>query len=151
LQVRIGIATGLVVVGDLIGQGAAQEQAVVGETPNLAARLQALATPGTLAIAPSTRRLTGGLFDYEDLGAVEIKGLAMPLEASRVLRESGAESRFEALRATGTPLVGRDEELALPQRRCQQAKSGEGRVVLIPKAPITADLREAAALLSELA
>jgi len=78
LQARVGIATGLVVVGDLIGRGAAQEQAVVGETPNLAARLQALAAPGTVVIAPSTRRLTGGLFDYEDLGAVEIKGLAAP-------------------------------------------------------------------------
>jgi class 3 adenylate cyclase len=104
LQVRVGIATGLVVVGDLIGKGAAQEQAVVGETPNLAARLQALAAPGTVVIGPSTRRLTGGLFDYADLGAVEIKGLAAPVVASRVLRESGAESRFEALRATGTPL-----------------------------------------------
>ncbi len=99
LQVRVGIGTGLVVVGDLIGEGAAQEQAVVGETPNLAARLQALAEPGTVVIAASTRRLTGQLFDYEDLGAVEIKGLAMPVPASRVLRESGAESRFEARQA----------------------------------------------------
>ena len=81
LQVRVGIATGLVVVGDLIGEGAAQEQAVVGETPNLAARLQALAAPGTVVIAPSTKRLTGGLFDYEDQGAVEIKGLAAPVAA----------------------------------------------------------------------
>jgi class 3 adenylate cyclase/predicted ATPase len=135
LQVRVGIATGLVVVGDLIGQGAAQEQAVVGETPNLAARLQALAEPGTVVIGPGTRRLTGGLFDYEDLGAVEIKGLAAPVLASRVLRESGAESRFEALRATATPLVGRDEELALLQRRWQQAKSDEGCVVLVSGEP----------------
>ena len=81
LQVRVGIATGLVVVGDLIGQGASQEQAVVGETPNLAARLQALAEPGTVVIAPSTRRLTGGLFEYEDLGAVELKGLGAPVMA----------------------------------------------------------------------
>jgi class 3 adenylate cyclase len=129
LQVRVGIATGLVVVGDLIGQGAAQEQAVVGETPNLAARLQALAAPGTVVIGPSTRRLVGGLFDYEELGAVEIKGLDAPVEASRVLRESGAESRFEALRATRTPLVGRGEELAVLQRRWQQAKSGDGCVM----------------------
>ena len=78
---RIGIATGLVVVGDLIGQGASQEQAVVGETPNLAARLQALAEPGTVVIAPSTRRLTGGLFEYADLGAVELKGLGAPVMA----------------------------------------------------------------------
>jgi len=97
LWARVGIATGLVIVGDLLGQGPAQEQAVVGETPNLAARLQALAAPGTVVIAPSTKGLTGGLFDYEDLDAVEIKGLAAPVMASRVLRESGAESRFEAL------------------------------------------------------
>ncbi len=85
MQVRVGIATGLVIVGDLLGEGAAQEQAVVGETPNLAARLQALSAPATVVIAPSTRRLTGGLFDYEDLGAVEIKGLAAPVVASWVL------------------------------------------------------------------
>jgi class 3 adenylate cyclase len=89
LQVRVGIATGLVVVGDLIGEGEARERGVVGETPNLAARLQALAEPGTVVIAASTRQLTGGLFDYADLGAVEIKGLAAPVTASRVLRESG--------------------------------------------------------------
>src|SRR5713101_8323195 len=83
LRVRVGIATGLVVVGDLIGQGASQEQAVVGETPNLAARLQALAEPGMVVIAPSTRRLTGGLFEYADLGAVELKGLGAPVAAAR--------------------------------------------------------------------
>ena len=132
LQVRIGIATGLVVVGDLIGEGASQEQAVVGETPNLAARLQALAEPGTVVIAPSTRRLTGGLFEYADLGAVELKGLGAPVKAARVVRESAAESRFEALHGRElTPLVGRDEELALLQRRWQQAKAGEGRVVVL--------------------
>jgi hypothetical protein len=131
LRVRVGIATGLVVVGDLIGRGAAQEQAVVGETPNLAARLQTVAEPGTVVIGPSTRRLTGGLFDYADIGAVEIKGLAAPVAASRVLRESGTESRFEALRATATPLVGRDEELAMLQRRWRQAATGEGCVVLL--------------------
>jgi hypothetical protein len=135
LQVRIGIATGLVVVGDLIGEGAAQEQAVVGETPNFAARLQALAEPGTVVIGPSTRRLTAGLFDYADLGPVEIKGLAAPVTASRVLRQSAAESRFAALRTTSTPLVGRDEELALLQRRWQQAKSGKGSVVLVSGEP----------------
>jgi predicted ATPase len=148
--VRVGIATGLVVVGDLVGQGAAQEQAVVGETPNLAARLQTLAEPGTVAIAPSTRRLTGGLFDYEDLGAVAIKGLAAPVLASRVLRESGAESRFEALRATATPLVGRDEELAMLQRRWQQSKSGEGCVVLISGEPGIGKSRLAQTLLERL-
>jgi class 3 adenylate cyclase/tetratricopeptide (TPR) repeat protein len=135
LQVRVGIATGLVVVGELIGQGEARERGVVGETPNLAARLQALAEPGTVVIGPRTRRLTGGLFDYEDLGAIEIKGFATPIVASRVLRESAADSRFEALRRARTPLVGREEELALLQRRWQQAKGGEGCVVLVSGEP----------------
>jgi class 3 adenylate cyclase/tetratricopeptide (TPR) repeat protein len=151
LHVRIGIATGLVVVGDLLGHGAAQEQAVVGETPNLAARLQALAEPGQVVIAASTRRLTGGLFDYEDLGAIEIKGLAMPIAAARVLRESRAEGRFEALRATRTPFVGRDEELALLQRRWQQAKSGEGCIVLLSGEPGIGKSRLAHALVERLA
>jgi hypothetical protein len=135
LQVRVGIGTGLVVVGDLIGEGAAQEQAVVGETPNLAARLQGLAEPGTVVIGPRTRRLTGGLFDYADLGAVEIKGLAAPVVAWRVMRESATDSRFEALRGARTPLVGRGEELALLQRRWNQAKAGEGCVVLVSGEP----------------
>jgi class 3 adenylate cyclase len=151
LQVRVGIATGLVVVGDLLGAGAAQEQAVVGETPNLAGRLQALAEPGTVVIAPSTRRLTGGLFEYEDLGAVEIKGLGAPIVAARVLRASAAESRFEALRAARTPLVGRDEELALLQRRWQQAKSGEGSVVLVSGEPGIGKSRLAQTLFQRLA
>jgi class 3 adenylate cyclase len=151
LQVRIGIATGLVVVGDLIGQGAAQEQTVVGETPNLAARLQGLAEPGTVVIGPTTQRLTGGLFDYEELGASEIKGLAAPIAALRVLRESGAESRFEALRATATPLVGRDEELAMLERRWQQAKSGEGCVVLLSGEPGIGKSRLAQTLIDRLA
>ncbi len=151
LQVRVGIGTGPVVVGDLIGKGAAQEQAVVGETPNLAARLQALAEPGTVVIGPSTRRLTGGLFDYEDLGAVEIKGFAAPVMASRVLRESGAESRFEARHGPDlTPLVGRGEELALLQRRWQQAKSGEGCVVLVSGEPGIGKSRLAQTLLDRL-
>jgi hypothetical protein len=151
LQVRVGIATGLVVVGDLVGEGAAQEQAVVGETPNLAARLQTLTEPGTVVIAASTRRLTGGLFDYEDLGTVEIKGLAAPVVAARVLGESRAESRFEALRATATPLVGRDEELAMLLRRWQQAKSGEGSVVLVSGEPGIGKSRLAQALIERLA
>jgi class 3 adenylate cyclase len=132
LQVRVGVGTGVVVVGDLIGEGEARERGVVGETPNLAARLQALAEPGTVVIGPSTRRLTAGLFDYQDLGAIEIKGFAAPVIASRVLRESGAESRFEARHGRDlTPLVGRDEELALLQLRWQQAKTSEGSVVLV--------------------
>jgi predicted ATPase len=135
LQVRVGIATGLVVVGDLIGQGAAQEQAVVGETANLAARLQAVAKPGTVLIDAATRRLTGRLFEYADLAAVELKGFAAPVIATRVLRESGTESRFEALRVASTPFIGRVEELALLERRWQQAKAGEGSVVLLSGEP----------------
>jgi class 3 adenylate cyclase len=95
-----------VVVGDLIGEGSAQEQSVVGETPNLAARLQALAEPNAVVIAASTRRLLGDLFEYCDLGAVEVKGIAVPVPAWQVLRPSAVESRFEALRGSAlTPLA----------------------------------------------
>jgi class 3 adenylate cyclase len=135
LQVHVGIATGLVVVGDLIGAGAAQEQAVVGDTPNLAARLQALAEPGTVVIASSTRRLTGGLFEYCDLGTVALKGFAEKVPAWQVLGASTAESRFEALHATTTSLVGRNEEVDLLMRRWDQAKRGEGCVVLVSGEP----------------
>jgi class 3 adenylate cyclase/predicted ATPase len=135
LQVRVGIATGLVVVGDLIGAGAAQEQAVVGETPNLAARLQALAEPGAVVIASSTRQLIGGLFEYRDLGTVSLKGFVENVPAWQVLGPGTAESRFEALRATTTPLIGRDEEIDLLMRRWERAKRGEGCVVLISGEP----------------
>ena len=131
LNVRIGIATGLVVVGDLIGAGAAQERGVVGETPNLAARLQALARPGTLVVADSTRRRIGTLFEIEDLGPQQLAGFSEPQPAWRVIGESEVVSRFEALRSGTTPLVGRDEELDLLLRRWQQAKSGAGRVLLV--------------------
>src|SRR5437763_7016251 len=146
LNVRIGIATGLVVVGDLIGAGAAQERGVVGETPNLAARLQALARPGTLIVADSTRRQIGTLFEIEDLGPQPVAGFAEPQRAWRVVGESGIVSRFEALRSGTTPLVGRDEELDLLVRRWQQAKSGEGRVVLISGEPGIGKSRMTAAL-----
>jgi class 3 adenylate cyclase len=122
LQVRVGIGTGLVVVGDLLGEGAAKEQAVVGETPNLAARLQAAAAPGTVVIGPATRRLLGSLFDYNDLGAIEVKGFDKAVNAYRVVRQSTTESRFEALRASTTPLVGRDEEMELLLRRWAQGR-----------------------------
>jgi class 3 adenylate cyclase/tetratricopeptide (TPR) repeat protein len=146
LRVRVGIATGLAVVGDLTGEGAAQERGVVGETPNLAARLQALATPNTLVIAEATRRQIGELFDLEDLGPQQLAGFAEPQRAWRVLGESGEVSRFEALRSGETPLVGRDEEIELLRRRWEQAKSGEGRVVLISGEPGIGKSRLTAAL-----
>jgi class 3 adenylate cyclase len=146
LNVRLGVASGLVVVGDLIGAGAAQERGVVGETPNLAARLQALAQPGTLVIAESTRRQIGALFEIEDLGPQPLAGFAEPQRAWRIVGESGVVSRFEALRSEATPLVGRDEELDLLLRRWQQAKAGEGRVVLVSGEPGIGKSRVVAAL-----
>jgi len=146
LRVRLGIATGLAVVGDLIGEGAAQERGVVGETPNLAARLQALSTPNTLVIGEATRRQIGGLFDLEDLGSQQLAGFGEPQHAWRVLGESDEVSRFEALRSGTTPLVGRDEEVELLTRRWQQAKTGEGRVVLISGEPGIGKSRLTAAL-----
>ncbi len=132
LVTRVGIATGLVVVGDLIGAGASREEAVVGDTPNLANRLQALAEPNTVLIATATQRLTAGLFEYRPLGAVSVRGYDMPIQAWQVLREAAIDSRFEALRAGGRiPLLGRDEELSLLLRRWEQARGGEGRVVLL--------------------
>ena len=143
---RLGAASGLVVVGDLIGVGAAQERGVVGETSNLAARLQALAKPGTLAIADSTRRQIGALFELEDLGPQSLAGFAEPQRAWRVVGESGVLSRFEALRSEATPLVGREEELDLLLRRWQQTKAGEGRVVLVSGEPWIGKSRLTAAL-----
>ena len=145
-RVRLGIATGLAVVGDLIGEGAAQERGVVGETPNLAARLQAVALPNTLVIGEATRRQIGGLFDLADLGPQALAGFAEPQPAWRVLSESGVLSRFEALRSGETPLVGREEEVELLVRRWQQTKSGEGRVVLISGEPGIGKSRLTAAL-----
>ena len=147
LQARVGIATGLVVVGDLIGEGSAQEQSVVGETPNLAARLQALAEPDMVVIADSTRRLVGDLFEYRDLGAVEVKGLAGPVRSWQVLRPSVVASRFEALRGAAlTPLVGRNEEIELLLRRWARAMTGDGQVVLVSGEPGLGKSRITAAL-----
>ncbi len=132
LQVRVGIATGLVVVGDLTGEGDAQERGVVGDTPNLAARLQGIAEPNTVVIADGTRRLLGNLFELEDLGLRDLKGIGGPVRAWAALRPSSMESRFEAMHATGvTALVGRDEESETLHRRWQRAKTGEGQVVLL--------------------
>jgi len=136
LAARVGIATGLVVVGDLVGEGAAREEAVVGETPNLAARLQAFAEPGSVVIAEGTRRLLGGLFDLESLGSPELKGLTAPTACWRVLGERPAEGRFEAHREGPlTPLVGRDEELGLLLHRWRVASEGAGQVVLLSGEP----------------
>ena len=152
LQTRLGIATGLVVVGDLIGSGASQEQAIVGETPNLAARLQGVAAPNSVVIAEGTRRLVGNLFDLDDLGAQDLKGVAGPVPAWVALRPASVESRFEAFHATGlTELVGREEELELLLRRWSRAKSGEGQVVLLSGEPGIGKSRLMAALLERLA
>jgi class 3 adenylate cyclase/predicted ATPase len=135
LQVRIGIATGIVVVGDLLGAGSAREQTVVGDTPNLAARLQAMAEPDACVIAESTRRQVGSLFQLRELGTQQLKGFAEQQGAWRVVSENRALGRFEALRSAATPLVGREEELELLLRRWRQAASGEGRVVLLGGEP----------------
>jgi class 3 adenylate cyclase len=136
LQVRIGVATGLVVVGDLVGTGEAQERGVVGDTPNLAQRLQTLAEPGQVVISDSTRRLSAGLFEYRDLGKVALKGLADPVQAWWATGTSTVASRFEAQHETSlTPLVGRGEELELLLRRWRRARSGEGQVVLLSGEP----------------
>jgi class 3 adenylate cyclase/predicted ATPase len=135
LLVRVGIATGLVVVGELIGKGAAQERDVVGETPNLAARLQALAAPNSLVVADGTRRQLGALFEVEDLGARQLAGFAELQHCWRVVRESGVVNRFEALRSGTTPLVGREDELGQLLAAWRQAKIGEGCVVLVSGEP----------------
>jgi tetratricopeptide (TPR) repeat protein len=151
LQARVGIATGLVVVGDLIGEGSAQEQSVVGETPNLAARLQALAEPDAVVIAAGTRRLVGDLFEYHHLATVEVKGIAGPVPAWQVLRPSVVASRFEALRGLAlTRLVGRDEEMDVLLRRWARARAGDGQVVLISGEPGLGKSRITAALAERL-
>jgi class 3 adenylate cyclase/predicted ATPase len=132
LQARIGIATGLVVVGDLVGEGTAREHAVVGDTPNLAARLQSTAEPGMVVIADATRHLVGDLFVLQELVAQNLKGIAQPVLAFAVLAERAIESRFAARRGSGaTPIVARDQELGLLMERWRQAKSGEGQMVLL--------------------
>jgi class 3 adenylate cyclase/predicted ATPase len=151
LQTRVGIATGLVVVGDLIGSGASQEQAIVGETPNLAARLQSISAPNSVVIAESTRKLLGNLFQLEDLGAQNLKGISGTVRAWAALRPSSVESRFEALHAGALiELVGREEELDLLLRRWSKAKTGEGQVVLLSGEAGIGKSRLTAALLERL-
>jgi class 3 adenylate cyclase len=152
LQTRVGIATGLVVIGDLIGTGSAREQAVVGETPNLAARLQRIAEANTVVIAENTRRLLGNLFELEDLGAKDLKGIGGSVRAFAALRAGSVASRFEALHASGlTELVGREEELELLLRRWSGAKHGEGKVVLLSGEAGIGKSRLTAALLERIA
>jgi predicted ATPase len=152
LQTRVGIATGLVVVGDLIGSGEAQERGIVGQTPNLAARLQGIAEPNTVVIAEGTRKLLGNLFDLQDLNPKDLKGIGGRVRAWAVLRPASVESRFEALHASGlTVLVGREEELEILLRRWSKAKAGEGQVVLISEEAGIGKSRLTAALLEHLA
>ena len=136
LNARIGIATGLVVVGDLIGSGESQERGIAGETPNLAARLQERAEAGAVVLSNGTRRLLGDLFELTKLTPSVLKGFTEPVQAWRALGEGHAESRFEALHGTRlTPLVGRGEELELVLSRWRQAKEGGGQVALISGEP----------------
>jgi class 3 adenylate cyclase/tetratricopeptide (TPR) repeat protein len=152
LQSRVGIATGLVIVGDLIESGEARERGIVGETPNLAARLQGIAEPNQVVIAESTRRLLGDLFEFADLGSKDLKGIASPTRTWAALRPRSIESRFEALHASDlTDLVGREEELELLTRRWTRAKSGEGQVVLLSGEPGIGKSRLIAGLLERLA
>ena len=151
LHVRVGIATGLVVVGDLIGSGEAQERGIVGETPNLAARLQSIAEPDSVVIADGTRKLLGNLFEFQDLGANDLKGISGPTRAWSALRPSSVDSRFEALHASGlTALAGREEEFDLLLRRWAKMKSGEGQVVLLSGEAGIGKSRLTAALLERL-
>src|SRR5918995_3672187 len=136
LAARVGIATGLVMVGELIGEGAAREEAVVGETPNLAARLQALAPPDGVVISQATRRLVGGLFELADLGPQRLRGFAEPLPVWRVERAGRLEGRLEALHGAHlTPLVGREHELGILLERWAWGRDGDGQVVLLSGEP----------------
>lgn len=132
LNARVGVATGLVMVGELIGEGVAQQEAVFGATPNLAARLQSIADPGRVAIAPSTRELIGDLFELTDLGRFDVKGFSEPLSVHQVDRAAESSTRFEARSGRGlTPFVGRDEELNTLRRKWDEAGRGNGSAVLI--------------------
>src|SRR5262249_30613073 len=135
IQVRIGIHTGLVVIGE-VGSSEKREILALGETPNIAARLQGLAEPDTVVISGATYRLVQGLFECQDRGHQELQGISTPLPLYRVVREGAAQSRFEAAAQKGlTPLVGRESELGLLRQRWERAKAGEGQVVLVSGEP----------------
>jgi class 3 adenylate cyclase/predicted ATPase len=152
LQTRVAIATGLVVVGDILDAGGSQERGIIGETPNLAARLQGIAQPNTVVVSESTRRLLGDLFELQDLGAKALKGVAGPVRAWAALRARSVESRFEALHTSGlTALVGRDEETEILSRRWSRAKSNEGQVLLLSGEAGIGKSRLTAALLERVA
>jgi len=132
VQARVGIATGLVVVGEIVGSGTAQERTIVGETPNLAARLQALATPDTILVSEATQNLLGGLFELESTGEHELKGFARPVSVWRVVAEAAVESRFAASRAgRDLPMIGRAHEMGLMLDRWHLARGGEGQIVTV--------------------
>lgn len=136
LSVRIGIATGTVIAGDRIGEGVAQEQAIFGEPPHLAARLQAVAEPGVVVICANTQRLAAGHFEYRDLGAIPLKGLVAPVRVWQVLRRSKVQSRFEARQSTRFRRpIGRDKELDLLMQRWRRVRQGEGQVVVVTGEP----------------
>ena len=151
LSVRIGIATGIVVVGDLVGSGDARERGIVGETPNLAARLQSQAPPDGIVISYGTRNLLGSLFQLEDLGFLDLKGFADPIPAFRVIRPSGIQSRFEAFRSASLPLIGRSVELAQLGVAWQRASGGTGGAVVVLAEPGMVKSRLVQALSDELA
>jgi len=152
LQIRVGVATGLVVVGDIADAGGPRERGIVGEAPNVALRLQAGAKPNQVIIAESTRRLVGNLFEVTHLGAMDLKGTGEPVRAWAVLRASTVASRFEALHAGDlTALVGREEEIELLLRRWSRAKNAEGQVVLLSGEAGIGKSRLMAALLERIA
>ena len=131
-RTRVGIATGVVVVGDIVGSGAAREESIVGETPNLAARLQTLAEANAVLISESTCRLLGGSFDYQSLGEHELKGFAKPIPVWRVLKEAPIASRFAAARAAAlSPFVGRAQEMGMLLDRWHLARQGEGQAIVL--------------------
>jgi class 3 adenylate cyclase/predicted ATPase len=150
LRVRVGIATGLVLVGDLLGDGTSREHDVVGETPNLAARLQALAEPDSIIVSADTRRLVGELFECSAIGAQALKGFAAPVQAWKVTGASAVVSRFRALRTVNTRTVDRREEVDLIMRRWRQSRGGDGSVVLISGEPGIGKSRVVETLLNNL-